>query len=207
MSTIKTYIKETQIEDAEGNITLSTITETSKIEKNEEPDYIKIYTAMWCEFNQIPQRAQKLFFELATRMTYADASSQQGGQTVFTGKPISDDICKRLGIGNDMYNKLLKDLVNCHAIQRIGRGVYQISPKYAGRGFWKYNPKYKNGGIENLIAKFDFATKQVETEVIWADDGSDTPFDTMYRQGLGVSKGTGATLTHQEIKTKEKEVV
>ena len=43
---------------------------TSKIERSSEPDYIKLYTKMWCEFNQIPNVYRPLFFELISNMTY-----------------------------------------------------------------------------------------------------------------------------------------
>ena len=83
-------------EDSEGNITTSTVERTSKIKRSEEPDYIKLYTQTWCEFNQIPLRLRDLFLELAIRMSYADSTSPEESQVVYTGKPVSTSIMRSL---------------------------------------------------------------------------------------------------------------
>lgn len=140
---------------------------TRKVEPLGEPDYIKLYTKMWCEFNNIPVAYRNLFMELVIRMSYANATDIQHSQTVYTGKPYSDCICKTLGWKTNMYQKGLKVLCDCGAIRRINRGVYQINPSYAGRGTWKYNPKLKQGGVQDLVAVFNFRERTVETNIDW----------------------------------------
>lgn len=182
-------------EDSEGNITTSTVERTSKIKRSEEPDYIKLYTQTWCEFNQIPLRLRDLFLELAIRMSYADSTSPEESQVVYTGKPVSTSIMRSLDLKISTYNQYLRELAECGAIRRVSRGVYQINPNYAGRGLWKYNPTLGSGGIEDLKATFDFVNGTVETKIIWADDKkSQTPLDQAYRDG-GLKDTTIKTTT------------
>lgn len=149
------------------------------IEGNNEPDYIKIYTKMWCEFNQIPLKYRDLFLALAMRMSYASIDKtgdiiNYGGQLVNTGVPWRDDIIAECGWTSAVsLKKGLKALCDCNAIKRIARGVYQINPSYAGRGHWKYNPKQAQGGIENLITTFNFKNQTVNTQILFATDDED----------------------------------
>lgn len=182
--------QETEIKtiiDQDGNETTSKIEKTKAYHKNEEPDYIKLYTRMWCEFNDIPMGARKLFLELVTRMTYCNMDDLENSQLVNTGKPWSTSIMKALGWKEDMYKQQLRALKNCGAIRSVGRGVYQINPNYAGRGEWKYNPKLKRGGIENLVATFNFKDKTVDTKIIYAADRNDpnaTDVDHSFLNGV-----------------------
>lgn len=190
---VQTFIREDGTEQ-------STIKETTnKIERSTEPDYIKVYTKMWCEFNQIPMVYRDLFFELICNMSYCNASDLEHSQLVNTGKPWSDSIMKHLGWKKAMYQRGLAELCKCNAIKKISRGVYQINPSYAGRGEWKYNPRLSRGGIENLVATFDYASGRVETKMLWADNGEDTELNELYRTGLNVAKDSGTTLTTQTI--------
>lgn len=178
MHKIETHTKE----DAEGNITETKKETLTKFQKSEEPDYIKLYTRMWAEFNNIPVAYRELFLQLALRMGYADEN-----QMVHTSGTTSKNIMKTLGWqSRDMYQKGLRALVQCGAIKRIARGEYQINPSYAGKGEWKYNPRLERGGIEDLIATFNFKDKIVDTKIIWADDGKPTEFNKIYRRGMGV---------------------
>lgn len=211
MATIKTKKEIQTFEDSEGNITKTTMETTVKLEKCKEPDFIKIYTDMWCEFNRIPSKWRGLFLQLAIRMTYCKLSTgngkngEEGGQLVNTGKPFSDEICRALGWmvkDGKTSNQLmqgLRELCKCNAIKKINRGVYQINPKYAGKGEWKYNPKADRGGVESLIAQFNFADHDVKTEVVWADDGNKSSMNESYREGLGVDAKDKAVLQTQTI--------
>lgn len=172
-------------EDSDGNLSSTTVEKTSKIQRSEEPDYIKLYTKVWCEFNQIPLRLRDMFLELATRMDYADSSNPETSQTVYTGKPISTTIMRNLNIKQATYNQYLRELVECEAIRRVNRGVYQINPNYAGKGQWKYNPTLESGGIEDLVATFHFKDKTVDTKILWADDQKDTDFNKLNRKVFG----------------------
>lgn len=156
-------------EDADGNVTVETTLEQKSIVKNEEPDYIKLYTRMWCEFNQIPEKWRPLFLALVCRMTYASLDSSTGGQIVYTVGPNAQDIMAECGWKTkDPLYRGLKALSDCDAIHQVARGAYQISPHYAGRGTWRYNANLKQGGVKDLIAKFDFVNHTVDTEVEWS---------------------------------------
>lgn len=106
---------------------------------------------------------------LVCRMSYANLKSQEGGQTVCTIGSIGKSIVEECGWKNkETLYRGLQALCDCNAIKKISRGEYQINPNYAGKGPWHYNSKEDRGGVENLIAKFNFADKTVETQILWA---------------------------------------
>lgn len=186
MAKISTYIEKNTTIDSEGNIQETTLEKTKKIEVSKEPDFIKLYTAMWCEFNQIPLAYRPLFMELVARMTYCNKENLERSQIVYIVEPLSSDICKTLGwTSKNSLAKGLKALCECDAIKRISRGVYQINPEYAGRGEWKYNPTLGRGGIEDLVATFHFKDHKVNTSIVWADNGKDSEINAMMREGIG----------------------
>lgn len=198
--------KETVIHiDEEGNESISSVEKTRKYEKNSEPDYIKLYTKMWCEFNDIPTAYRGLFLELVTRMSYCTANDLKHSQLVNTGKPWSEEIKANLGWKDAMYSRGLKELCKCNAIRKVCRGVYQINPNYAGRGEWKYNPAHARGGVEDLVAKFRFSDKSIETDIIWADDGKNNKINKNFRAGLDVKADDGAILRSTTVTPVESE--
>ena len=187
------------IEYADGTTESTHSEKTTAIKRNDEPDFIKLYTKMWCEFNNIPDAYRNLFLELVARMTYCNSCDLDKSQLVNTGKPWSDGIMKALHWKNAMYQRGLKALCDCNAIKKINRGVYQINPQYAGKGEWKYNPRLNRGGVEDLIAVFKFKDKKVETQIVWADDGTDHPMNEMYREALNVQPSDDAALKTTSI--------
>lgn len=195
-----------EIITANGDIeTRTTTTEnTVNIQRNNEPDYIKLYTRMWCEFNQIPETYRNLFMELVARMSYCDSADLPHSQLVNTGKPWSDAIMQALGWKKAMYQRGLKELCTCGAIKKISRGVYQINPNYAAKGEWKYNPRLQRGGVEDLVATFNFKNGTVNTKIIWAaeNDGSADEIDQQMLDGLGVPENH--TMVIKETKQSER---
>lgn len=187
MSTIKSESITNIVEHADGTSERTHSEKTTTFKRCDEPDYIKLYTRMWCEFNEIPEAYRNLFLELVTRMTYCNAGDLQNAQLVNTGKPWNKDIMQKLNWKNAMYQRGLKALCQCNAIRKINRGVYQINPQYAGKGEWRYNPQLDRGGVEDLVAIFKFKDKKVQTNIVWADDGAENTINQMYRQGMGVN--------------------
>ena len=186
--------------DENGNET-STIKEKKiNYQRNEEPDFIKLYTKVWCEFNEIPIAYRNLFLELITRMSYCNSTDLDNSQIVFTGVPVSTQIMKALGWKKNMFQKGLKVLCDCGAIKRINRGVYQVNPSYAGRGQWKYNPRLAQGGVEDLVATFDFKTKETNVNILWADNGEDEELNNIYRNMLDSSKSDETVLKQVDSK-------
>ena len=202
MAAIQTNTETVRTIDQDGNVTETTKETTKKIERSAEPDFIKIYTNMWCEANQIPTKWRELFLQLAMRMSYACASNaeEQGGQIVATGGLFGKSIMAALGWKRAMYQRGLSELCKCDAIKKVCRGQYQINPHYAGRGEWKYNPRLDRGGIENIVGTFDLKEKKVDATIIWADDGTDNELNETYRRGLGVKDTDGAVLSQKEIR-------
>lgn len=193
---ITQQIEERITVDAEGNETKTTLKTSRKQGRSTEPDYIKLYTKMWCEFNSIPDAYSKLFLALASRMSYCNTNDLENSQLVNTCKPWSEGILKECGWNSDVsLKKGLQALCKSGAIKKVGRGVYQINPSYAGRGTWQYDPKLNRGGVEDLVATFRFSTGEVTTDIVWADDGSDSELNNMYRMGLDVNPDEDAVLT------------
>lgn len=197
---ISTEISTTTQIDSEGNETSTTIEKTKKVEISTEPDYIKLYTNMWCEFNEIPGVHRPLFLELVCRMSYCDKGDLPHSQIVATGGPFADSICRSLGwTSHESLKKGLRALLKCNAIKRVGRGFYQINPSYAGRGEWKYNPRLDRGGIEDLVATFRFKDGEVKTEITWADDGEDSDINIIMREGIGCRAKEKTVMTEKTI--------
>lgn len=170
--------------DSDGSEHIVTVAKTTKVERLAEPDYIKIYTEMWCAANQIPMQYRNLFLHLVCRMTYASLNDIEGGQIVTTSGVIGAQIRRELGWKEAMFYKALAALCDCGAIRKVSRGQYQINPAYAGKGEWKYNPTLDRGGIENIIAKFDLKKRSIDTKIFWADDGSSSQMNHDMREGL-----------------------
>lgn len=185
--------------DEHGNESTTKVEKNTSISRNDEPDYIKIYTHMWAEFNGVPTAYREFFLQLAIRMTYCNSGDLKNAQLVNTGKPYSNSIKEVLGWKDDMYKRGLRELTQSGAIKRVARGVYQINPQYAGKGEWKYNPKLNRGGIEELVTTFNFKNKTVDTCIIWADDGQNTDFNKSYRQGLNVKADNETVLKQLQI--------
>lgn len=191
--------KETYV-DEDGKVKSTTKEMTVKKERSEEPDYIKLYTRMWCEFNEIPLSYRTLFLSLVSRMSYCNRNDLENSQLVNTGKPWSKSIMEECGWkSSDSLMKGLKTLCDCNAIRKVGRGVYQINPSYAGRGTWKYNPRLNGGGIEDLVATFNFKDKTVDTHIVWADDGQDSEYNDYWRNGLGVNREDETVFTRTNV--------
>lgn len=199
---IITEVETTTVFNPDGTEEQTIVEKTKNVQRSEEPDYVKIYTRMWCEFNQIPPAYRELFFQLAIRMTYCDATDIGHSQLVNTGKPWGDAIMSALGWKRSMYQRGLRALCECNAIHQLSRGVYQINPQYAGKGEWKFNPRLARGGIEDLVATFNFVRGTVETKIHWADDGrapGTSPLTDTYREGLGVTPRDGAVLKSRTV--------
>ena len=188
--------------DENGNEKTSIKSTSTNFNKNTEPDYIKIYTKMWCEFNQIPLRWRDLFFQLVIRMSYCNSTDLKHSQEVVVYGGISDEICQACG-WKDKSNlrRGLKALCECGAIRKGAyRATYQINPNYASRGSWKYNSKLAQGGVEDLVAEFSFKDNEVKTKIVWADDGEDSVVNQEFRTALDVKKND-ETVLKETIKT------
>lgn len=167
------YNKETETKtDSQGNITIKTT--EKEIYSETEPDYIKIYTAMFFEFKQFPQQYRELFLQLAMRMSYSNSMKPDKSQIVYVTGPNRDEIMEVCGWKNVCsLSRGLKVLCDCGAIRKINRTVYQINPEFAGRGHWRYNAKLEQGGIKDITAYFKFASNSVDTQIDFIDIDED----------------------------------
>lgn len=163
----------------DGNGTLLEETQRERtVQKDQEPDYIKIYTSMWFDFKQFPAKYRELFLQLAIRMTYCNMANPQRSQIVAVIGDLKDEIMEACGWKTvDPLMKGLKSLCDCGAIKRTRRGCYQINPEFAGKGPWRYNPRLEQGGVKDLITTFRFANGTVETDIYYDDDAYHTDDD------------------------------
>lgn len=204
MATLEKIVETNTSIDANGNEETCIVEKSITRTKFTEPDYIKIYTNMWCEFNEIPLAYRQLFLSLALRMTYCSTKDLENSQIVSTGVPYRDAIMRECGwTSRESYQKGLKELCNCGAIRRVTRGVYQINPSYAGKGKWLYDSKQLQGGVKDLVAEFKFKDKKVNTQIIWANDTNyDDEFNRSYRKGLGVARKQDAIMYTRDVEDK-----
>ena len=162
------------IKDDEGNITGENIKEKQRTyasAKNTEPDFIKIYTKMWCEFKGVPAIYRQLFLSIACRMSFCNKDDLEHSQIVHVTGSDRQAIMAECGWKDkSMVARGLQELCKCGALRKMERGVYQVNPQYAGRGLWKYNPNVHDGGIEDLVAKFNFKDGTNETEITYKND-------------------------------------
>ncbi len=156
--------------DQNGNVIKQTTAEKT-IRKDQEPDYIKLYTRIWFDFKQFPAKYRELFLQLAIRMSYCNASDPSNSQIIDVMGHTKKEIMAACGWKTvDPMTKGLKSLCDCGAIARIERGTYQINPEFAGRGTWRYDPKLNRGGIKDLITTLRFADGTIDTLITYADD-------------------------------------
>lgn len=198
----------------DGKETRNIVEKTRTYNRVCEPDYIKLYVKPWTSMGHdgspgIPMAYRDLFLQLAMRMSYCNSDDPKSAQVVNTGAPYSKDIMRALNWSSpSMYARGLKALVDCKAIRRIGRGVYQVNPAFASRGEWTYNSKLHRGGVKEVIDLFRLEAGRepdgereadgnpadvfggdpgsVTHKRIWADDGGDTPGNREWREGLGI---------------------
>lgn len=197
-----TIVKNTKtILDGNNNI-IEQITDEKAISKDTEPDYIKIYTAMFFEFKQFPTQYRELFLQLAMHMTYCNAEDLEGSQLVCVSGYIKKKIMIACGwTSESSLTKGLKALCKCGAIRRVARGQYQVNPEFAGRGAWRYNSKLKQGGLKDLVATFQFSDCSVQTDFIYNDDidGYDIPDRIMYVAATKSSDDVNASMSDDDV--------
>lgn len=170
----QTLIKQTY--DAGGELVNQEETKsTTKFKKNEEDEYIKIYTKMICVFQNLPAECAPLMLALASSMTYANINDTEshGGQLVGITQLVRENICKQLNISKTTFFRNIKKLEEANIIRKIGgqrSATYQINPEYFGKGLYEYSPQHGYGGIKDLRATFNFSDKKVHTEITYAGD-------------------------------------
>ena len=171
---------------------------------NTEKNFIKLYTKMWFDFNKIPNDiCRDLFLQMMTYITYCNTNDLPHSKIVYLIGSTKQSIMLKLNIVKTHFHRLVKTLIKCNAIKKIPRGEYKINPKYARKGEWKYNPKLNRGGVEDLVATFTLSAKNgcnVETEIVRADDGSNTPYDNYNKENLGKNSMLKETVIVQKGK-------
>lgn len=171
--TSKKFYEETEkriIHNPDGTVTEDIMTTTKAIKHESQPDFIILYTKVWCEYNDIPNRYRELFLQLAYHMSYVDSNDVDRSQLVVVSGPIKQDIMNALNWKEQALRKGLKALCDCNAIIKrtdFGKDWYQVNPSYAARGAWSA----KNGyGIKDFQVHFDMLEGMVQTVLTTDED-------------------------------------
>lgn len=94
---MSTIIEETERTINENGTLIEERQKQKTIKKDQEPDYIKIYTRMWFDFKQFPTKYRELFLQLAIRMSYCNAIKPNQSQVVAVIGVIKDEIMEACG--------------------------------------------------------------------------------------------------------------
>ncbi|HAX60232.1 MAG TPA: hypothetical protein DCY19_10010 [Eubacterium sp.] len=156
----------------DGTTTEDIVTNTKAIKHENQPDFIILYTRMWCECNDIPHRYRELFLQLASHMDYINNTDIDRSQLVNISGPHKLDILEALNWKEQALRKGLKALCDCNAIVKrvdFGKDWYQVNPSYAARGAWAA----KNGySIKDFQIHFNARKMTLQTSITVEDDGT-----------------------------------
>ena len=167
---MSTIIRETETTvDSNGQI-IEQHTEETYLHKDNEPDYVKIYTDL-LRFKQFPCSYRELFLQLAIRMSYCSIDDPDCSQIVYVMGPHKKVIMSACGWQTETpLVKGLKALCDCGAIRRVSRGIYQINPSYAAKGSWKFNKKNKTGGVKDLREWYMVADRIASGQIVYDNE-------------------------------------
>lgn len=162
--------KTTTVKNPDGTVSETKDSVIKAVSRENQPDFIILYTTVWCECNDIPSRYRELFLQLAFHMSFVNSDDIDRSQLVDVSGPHKLDILEALNWKEQALRKGLKALCDCNAIIRrtdFGKSWYQINPSYAARGAWSV----KNGiGIKDFKIHFDMLSRSLQTVITVADD-------------------------------------
>lgn len=144
---MKTIYTSTTIDHETGEVKEST---TVKMQKGEEPSYIKLYLQDISYLYGLPATAGDLMHELLQYVTY-------GTQQIMINSYAKEQICAITGIAKQTLSNRLQDLVNKGIIDRVARGVFVLNPYLFGKGDWNSIRELRNKNL-HLKIQYDKTT-------------------------------------------------
>lgn len=144
---------ETIITDSEGRVVATeSRSDTQNIKRNEEGEYIKVYSDGIKRLLTLSDKALKLLILLTKESDYADVTDTRagGGMTFKLDREVKEELQDILGIKERYMRKLIKELEDGTCIKKLKYNRYQLNPFIFGKGYYEYRPAYKQGGIKNI---------------------------------------------------------
>lgn len=101
----------------------------------DEPSYIKFYLQDILFLSDIPNKHEKVLYELLKRASYA---GEQNGMEVIVNSSLKRRIASELNMKNiGSISNAITDLVKGKILYRIDVGIYQFNPYLFGKGDWQ----------------------------------------------------------------------
>lgn len=172
MNAIMKTNTEKVVKDAEGKVlSVETRTDTQAIKKNEENEYVKMYTDKILDLidDKLSNKQFKFIILLTKYVGYADVNDLNGGMIIKLDTRTKKEIQNKLGIQESYFYKTIKELKKKRLIKKIDKGYYQLNPFFFGKGYYEYRPSYKQGGIKDIRDTWDLditeKAKKVENNI------------------------------------------
>lgn len=106
------------------------------IDREAEPDYVKLYVRAWCEFKEIKGVNTTFLAHLLPYMTYASR-----GQRIYLAPLMKREIASELGWAEktalNRFNQELRKLVKQGVLKHDGTDAYTVNPELVGKGSWR----------------------------------------------------------------------
>ncbi|MFH5837451.1 replication/maintenance protein RepL [Proteiniclasticum sp. C24MP] len=100
-----------------------------------EPPFIKLYLQDILYLSDIPNKHERVLYELLKRVTYA---GETNGMEVVINSALKRRIAEELGFKNiGSISNAITDLVKGKIIIRRDTGIYQFNPYFFGKGDWQ----------------------------------------------------------------------
>lgn len=119
-----------------------------------EPPYVKVYIETLCAFTGLSKSLNPILIEMLRHMSWADGSNPEGSQIIYLNSMLKKRIAANAGVGEKRIEQALKDFVAKKIFRRVGRGTYQVNPKFFGKGNWD--------DIYDITAKLIFGPSGVD---------------------------------------------
>lgn len=101
----------------------------------DEPSYIKLYLQDVLYLADIPNKHEKVLYELLKRASYA---GDQNGMEVIINAALKRRIAQTLGMKNvGSVSNAITDLVKGKVLYRMDVGMYKFNPYLFGKGDWQ----------------------------------------------------------------------
>lgn len=123
---------ETNYVNIEGEVYAQSTTKT--MSWGPEPPFIKLYLQDILYLSDIPNKHERVLYELLKRVTYA---GETNGMEVIINSALKRRLAEELGFKNiGSISNAITDLVKGKILLRTDTGIYRFNPYFFGKGQW-----------------------------------------------------------------------
>lgn len=123
---------ERTVDSATGEVVSQAVT---TVDREAEPDYVKLYVRAWIEFKEIKGINSSLLAHLLPYVTYA-----RQGQRIILSPILKREIAHELGWAEktalQRFNNELRKLCAQGVLRNVGENTYAVNPELVGKGSW-----------------------------------------------------------------------